>query len=78
MDDDDSKTVDQETALFGGQPRGLGGVFGGYGVICFLGIFFVKCFIPETKGKTFEQIQKELGGGGAAKYSSVQEQPYKW
>jgi SP family sugar porter-like MFS transporter len=71
-----TKTVNQETALFGGQPKGLGGVFAGYGVICFLGIFFVKCFIPETKGKTFDQIQAEMGG--QKKYVSVQEQPYKW
>ena len=70
-----TKTVDQETALFGGQPKGLGGVFGGYGVICFLGIFFVKCFIPETKGKSFDQIQAEMGG--PKKYVSVQE-PHQW
>lgn len=72
-----TKTVGQETALFGGQPKGLGGVFAGYGVICFLGIFFVKCFIPETKGKSFDQIQAEMGGS-QKKYVSVQEQPYKW
>jgi SP family sugar porter-like MFS transporter len=73
-----TKTVDSETALFGGQPKGLGGVFGGYGVICFLGIFFVKCFIPETKGKSFDQIQAELGGSSKPKYSNVQEKPYTW
>eukprot|EP01043_Picozoa_sp_COSAG02_P007059 COSAG02_NODE_207_length_29119_cov_41.071365_24_plen_117_part_00 len=31
---------------------------------------------PETKGKTFDQIQAEMGG--QKKYVSVQEQPYKW
>jgi SP family facilitated glucose transporter-like MFS transporter 8 len=74
-----TKTVNSETDLFGGQPKGLGGVFGGYGVICLLGIFFVKCFIPETKGKSFDQIQAEIGGGGSERgFGSVQQQPYKW
>ena len=57
-----TKTIDNETSFFGGEPKGLGGVFGGYGMICFLGIFFVQCCIPETKGKSLEQIQAELGG----------------
>lgn len=40
----------------------LGGqwVFGIFGVFSLLGFFFIKHFIPETKGKSLEQIEKEL------------------
>lgn len=31
-----------------------------YAVICALGVVFVKTFIPETKGKTLEEIELEL------------------
>ncbi|MFC1497136.1 sugar porter family MFS transporter [Verrucomicrobiota bacterium] len=31
-----------------------------YAVICFLGILYIKKYIPETKGKSLEQIEKEL------------------
>ena len=43
--------------------KGLGGVFAAYGAVCFCGVLFVRAIIPETKGKTFEEIQKMLGGG---------------
>ena len=33
------------------------GTFWLYAVICFLGLWFVIKLVPETKGKTFEQIQ---------------------
>lgn len=33
-----------------------------FSVICFIGTIFCYTFIPETKGKTIEQIQKELEG----------------
>jgi hypothetical protein len=33
-------------------------IFGGFSIIAFV---FVKLRIPETKGKTLEQIEKELG-----------------
>lgn len=40
----------------------LGGqwVFGIFGVFSLLGFFFIKKFIPETKGKSLEQIEQEL------------------
>ena len=52
-----TKTVNMETDALGGQPKGLGGVFAGYGVICLLGIAFVICFVPETKGKSFDEVR---------------------
>lgn len=41
---------------------GLGayGTFWLYGIICLLGFFFVKAYLPETKGKSLEEIEEEL------------------
>lgn len=41
---------------------GLGayGTFWLYAVICILGFFFVKSRLPETKGKSLEEIEQEL------------------
>ena len=36
-------------------------LFGFFGVFSILAFFFVWRYIPETKGKTLEQIEKELG-----------------
>ena len=36
--------------------EGTGGVFLTYGVICLIGFGFVASFVPETKGRTLEQI----------------------
>ena len=42
--------------------RGLGsyGTFWLYGVICVFGFIFIKMMLPETKGKSLEEIEKEL------------------
>lgn len=41
---------------------GLGayGTFWLYGIICILGFIFIKLKLPETKGKSLEEIEKEL------------------
>lgn len=39
---------------------GAAGTFWIYGVICFFGFLFVLRFVPETKNKSLEEIEKEL------------------
>lgn len=39
------------------QVLGTTGTFWLYAIICFLGLWFVIRLVPETKGKTFEEIQ---------------------
>ena len=34
-------------------------VFAIFGVICVLGVIFVKTRVPETQGKTLEQIEEQ-------------------
>ena len=36
------------------------GTFWLYGIICLLGAVFIYRFLPETKGKTLEEIENEL------------------
>jgi SP family sugar porter-like MFS transporter len=45
--------------------KGLGsyGTFWLYGFICVLGFVFIKIALPETKGKSLEEIEKELSNG---------------
>jgi len=42
--------------------RGLGtsGTFAVYSAICFMGFFYILRKLPETKGKSLEQIEREL------------------
>jgi SP family sugar porter-like MFS transporter len=42
--------------------KGLGsyGTFWLYGVICVLGFIFIKAMLPETKGKSLEEIERNL------------------
>ncbi|MDQ2774237.1 MAG: sugar porter family MFS transporter [Acidobacteriota bacterium] len=39
---------------------GVAGIFWLYAAICFGGFFFIKFRVPETKGKTLEQIEHDL------------------
>jgi SP family sugar porter-like MFS transporter len=39
---------------------GAYGTFWVYGIICVLGFWFIKKRLPETKGKSLEEIEKEL------------------
>ncbi|WP_196064959.1 MULTISPECIES: sugar porter family MFS transporter [Bacteroides] len=39
---------------------GTGGTFGLYAVICLAGFIFIRKYIPETKGKSLEQLENEL------------------
>ncbi|MDR3217476.1 MAG: sugar porter family MFS transporter [Dysgonamonadaceae bacterium] len=41
---------------------GLGsyGTFWLYGIVCVFGFLFIKKYLPETKGKSLEEIEKEL------------------
>lgn len=50
------------TKTFNPLRNGLGeaGTFWLFGGFCMLGAIFVFLFVPETKGKTFDQIQKRL------------------
>lgn len=41
---------------------GASGTFWLYGVICLIGFVVIKLFIPETKGKSLEDIERELVG----------------
>lgn len=39
---------------------GASGTFWLYGLICLAGFFFIRAKLPETKGKTLEELEKEL------------------
>ncbi|XP_075971858.1 facilitated trehalose transporter Tret1-like [Anticarsia gemmatalis] len=41
---------------------GKAGTFWLFGCICFVGIFFIVIFVPETRGKSLEQIENKLTG----------------
>jgi sugar porter (SP) family MFS transporter len=38
------------------------GTFGVYAAICFIGFFYILRKLPETKGKSLEQIERDLTG----------------
>ncbi len=44
---------------------GIGGVFLFYAVICIIGLIWGYYYIPETKGKTLEQIEEHWKEGGS-------------
>lgn len=41
---------------------GASGTFWGYGIICIAGLLFIRAYLPETKGKTLEEIEEEVHG----------------
>ncbi|OWR51015.1 sugar transporter [Danaus plexippus plexippus] len=41
---------------------GPAGTFWLFGCICFVGLFFVIVFVPETRGKSLEQIENKMTG----------------
>jgi sugar porter (SP) family MFS transporter len=47
---------------------GLNYLFGMFGILSILAFLFVLIWIPETKGKPLEQIEKELGLSNSIKY----------
>jgi MFS family permease len=46
---------------------GAAGTFWIYGAICVAGFLFIKAHLPETKGKSLEEIEGEMGEGGRGK-----------
>jgi MFS transporter, SP family, xylose:H+ symportor len=40
---------------------GAAGTFWCYGVICLIGFVLIRKFVPETKGKSLEDIERQLG-----------------
>jgi MFS transporter, SP family, xylose:H+ symportor len=46
------------------QRLGTAGTFWLYSGICLAGLVFIRLRVPETQGKTLEQIEQELIGGG--------------
>ena len=51
-----------EITLPNGQPLGMAGVFFLFAVICLGGLLIARKVLPETKGKTLEEIERELYG----------------
>jgi len=39
---------------------GLAGVYGFFGSVAILGALYVHTQVPETRGKSFDEIQREL------------------
>ena len=42
------------------ETMGAAGTFWLYGSVCLAGFFFIRAKLPETKGKTLEELEKEL------------------
>ncbi|GAA0563837.1 sugar porter family MFS transporter [Chitinophaga japonensis] len=43
---------------------GASGTFWGYGLVCIAGLIFIRRYLPETKGKTLEEIEQEIVPAG--------------
>ena len=53
---------------------GTSGIFFVYGVICMAGFLFVAWFVPETKGRTLEQIEAAVTSDRTSESSPMKEQ----
>jgi MFS transporter, SP family, xylose:H+ symportor len=53
---------------------GTSGIFFVYGAICLAGFFFIAAFVPETRGRTLEQIEAAVADGQTLESSSIAEQ----
>ena len=51
-----------EIKLLNGQPLGMAGVFFLFAIVCLGGFLIVRKVLPETKGRTLEDIERELYG----------------
>ncbi len=60
-----------------GDSLGMHVVYWAFGASCVGGAAFVATFVPETKRKTFQQIQDELGGVVREKGAYEADQPLK-
>jgi SP family sugar porter-like MFS transporter len=45
---------------------GAAGTFWGYGLVCIAGFLFIRAYLPETKGKTLEEIEAATGSAQSA------------
>jgi nitroreductase len=50
-----------QTFLTAVERFGLGSVYAGFGAMSLGGLLYISRAVPETRGKSFEQIQGELG-----------------
>jgi hypothetical protein len=49
-----------QTFMIGVQAYGLPAVYAFFGAVSFAAVAYVKTQVPETRGKSFDEIQKEL------------------
>ena len=45
----------------------LGVIFSTFGIICILGLFFIRFVVVETKGRSLEQIETDMAARSARK-----------
>jgi hypothetical protein len=49
-----------QTFLLAVSQYGLASVYAGFGAVALLGAWYISAKVPETKGKTFDQIALEM------------------
>lgn len=58
------KLINSYTELFGSENSGTAGAFGTFAIITLIGMVWGYYFLPETKGKSLEDIEKHWKNGG--------------